>query len=108
MSYQILEATVSETTVAAADTELDDLCTAAADLVATESGIRMVCKGSMVVEQSSVPKTYGLDCDLYEDDEAAMKLLIAQYTGALTAIEGASGYTDVTNVKVRVKFTVWE
>jgi len=109
MSFQILEATVNESTIAAADTELDDLATAAADLVATEASIRMVCRGSMTVENAGgTAKVFGLDCDLFDDTEAQIKLLIAQYTAAMTAIEGASNYTTVTNVKVRVKFIVTE
>lgn len=108
MSFQTLEATINETTVAAADTELDDLAAAAADLVASVSAMRMICKGTWVATDGATSKTFGLDCDLFDDSLAKILLLQAQYTAAITAIEGASTYTTVTSVKFRVKFITTE
>jgi len=109
MSFEVLTATVNETTVAAADTELDDLAAAACDLVATESAVKMTCQGKMTVQDgSSNEKVFSLDIVAYEVSEAKIKDVIAQYTAAMTAIEGASTYTSVQSVKIKVKFVVTE
>lgn len=97
-----IAASISESTIADVDTEMDDL----AGLMTTETGQYDMYSMLKVLTNDGAGSSqiFKLLCHLTETSMSNMKLLIAQFTAGMSSMVAASAFSNITRVDANILY----